>query len=150
MIDEAFIESLLAQLKDLKRRVEELETHEGGGYLFPFGLYEDIQPITAVSATTHIGPVGKDLTLRRFTVAVYVDGTNNGSNYWTITLESPATGTLATVDTSAISGSAWELLEDTTFASEEIDPATDEVLYVDAAKTGGPGALSLGPELYVV
>jgi hypothetical protein len=150
MIDEGFIESLLAQLKSLKRRVGELETHEGGGYRFPFTLYDEIQPITGSPRDTHIGPVGVALTLRRFTAAVYVATTNNGSHYWTITLEAPTTGTLASMDTSAISANTWELLEDTTFASDEIDPGTDTHLIVRATKTGTPGNLDLGPELYVV
>lgn len=80
-------------------------------------------------------------------VSVYVATTNNGSNYWTLSLTNSAGTTLATLSTAAIAANTWKRLSTTTITA----PASSNVVIVlNATKTAGaPGAISILPQLLV-
>jgi hypothetical protein len=81
--------------------------------------------------------------------SVYVDGTNNGSNYWTVTLSKGTGGgytSIGSIDTSAIAGS--QFLPIGPLAINNYMAAGYYFLKVDLTKTGSPGNLYLAADLW--
>ena len=111
---------------------------------FPFTQYSAI-PLT-VNNVSHEGPVMRDGVIRDFGAAVYAYATNNGSNYWTITLVRQSDGvTIATLSTAAISAATWTRLYTTVSSAVT---TSHVALYVWAAKTGSPGNLIIFPAAF--
>ena len=76
-------------------------------------------------------------------VSVFVNGTNNGTNFWTIALvSSPSSTTLASVTTSAISGSTFTRLSDVTITQPS---STDNWLQLVLTATLSPAAIFVTP-----
>jgi len=111
-------------------------------YRTDFGVTDNLMPLS-VSATTsgRMTPWGAtDLWLETFYSTIFVSGTNDGSNYWTIELKKYTAGnsptTVASFNTSADSASTW------TPKAVEIDDifsaATYKQLQVIGTKTGSP------------
>lgn len=91
-------------------------------------------------------PQSRAVVLLAFCVSVFVNGTNNGTNYWTIALINTAGTTLASVTTSAIGATTWTRL----VASSITQPASANVaLSVLLTATLSPGPIFLVPELIV-
>jgi hypothetical protein len=131
----------------LSRRTEQLETVERPGFFVPFVALAGAEPYAA-DAALYRAVVGRNLNLRRWWVAVSVDTTNDGTNYWTLRLSAPLAGVLASVNTSAIAPDTWTTLTTATFALSAILAATEPYLLIESIATGTPGALSLAPGLY--
>ena len=78
-----------------------------------------------------------------FYISVFVNGTNNGTNFWTIALvASPSSTTLASVTTSAISGSTFTRLSDVTITQPS---STDNWLQLVLTATLSPAAIFVTP-----
>ena len=111
-------------------------------------------PFTA-NGTAYVAPIAKDVTPRRLECGVFPSATNNGSNYWTITLTLRATGGGATtaqgsVNTSALTAGQWDnSLVLSSFTTAAWDATSFAVAYLSLTKTGTPGALYLNPILWV-
>lgn len=84
------------------------------------------------------------VTLLAWYCSVNVSTTNNGTNFWTLTLVNTAGATLATLSTSAISANTWTRLSTTTITQ----PASGNVdLALIATATLSPGAIFIVPAL---
>jgi len=90
---------------------------------------------------------GTDCQIIVFRAAVFVVTTNNGTNFWTITLRDSAGAVLATLDTSAISANTWTRLATTSITQPD---ATNVVLTVRPTATLSPGAIFLVPEVLLI
>ena len=109
----------------------------------------------SANGTAYVAPVARDITPRRLEFGVFPVATNNGSNYWTITLTLQATGGGATtaqgsVTTSALTAGRWDnSLALSSFTTAAWDATSFAVVYLSLTKTGTPGALYLNPILWV-
>lgn len=90
---------------------------------------------------------GTDLQIVVFRAAVFVVTTNNGTNFWTITLRDTAAAVLATLDTSVAAANTWTRLATTTITQPG---STNVVLTVRPTATGTPGAIFVVPEILVI
>lgn len=106
-----------------------------------------VRATTPLSATTTLANAptlaSGDMTITNFRVHTFVATTNDGSNYWTITLSkvtaANAKTTICTVTTSADTVSTWTAHEDS--ADEAVAGATYIAFEIVATKTGAPGNL---------
>lgn len=102
----------------------------------------------SATGTYYIAPVTRNLTLTLFALALYVSGTNNGSNYWTITLELHSGAiTAATLSTAASAGSAFLMLSTSSLAVSSVTTASYKAMQITCTKTGTPGDLYCAPEV---
>jgi len=116
----------------------------------PFGIYTQISPMTADNSLPFAASIDRTITFVRWSQAWYVATTNDGSNYWTITLQDQTgSTTIKSFSTSAGAADTWTLNQATTFDSASAG-ISDIMLFVLCTKTGSPGALYLaGPNLEV-
>ena len=92
--------------------------------------------------------ISRDMTVRSWLQSVIVGTTNDGSNYWTVTLEKNETTTITSFTTAGDTPNTWTLhkLED---MDEEMESGTDLTLNIKVAKTGSPSNISLaGPAVF--
>lgn len=104
-------------------------------------------PITATTTMFNAATLApSDMTVKAFRAHTFVNGTNDGSNYWTITLvkitAANAKTTIGTIATSSDTGSAWTSHISTLNAS--VAGATYIAFEIVATKTGAPGSLFAG------
>jgi hypothetical protein len=120
-----------------------------GHYYLPFGVNDTINPLTA-NGNPYAATVDRTLTMIKFTVALYVVTTNDGSNYWTISLKRLSDNAqVAAFNTSALSPNVYNQLSTITFDISSVGTA-GIALIVGAAKTGSPGNLYIwGPALEI-
>ena len=109
----------------------------------------------SANGTAYVAPIGRDATPRRLECAVFPVATNNGTNYWTITLTLQAAGGGGTtaqgsVNTSALAAGQWNSsLVLTSFTTPTWDATSFAIAYLSIVKTGTPGNLYLNPVLWV-
>ena len=112
---------------------------QSDGSIFPFGVFVTPIPMTAdgapYSATLH-----KTITFVKWSQAVFVATTNNGSNYWRVKIVKNDGTLIKQLDTSAVSVNTWTRLEATTFDVASAGTA-DIGLQIATVKVGSPGAL---------
>lgn len=156
-IDDA-ISTIRNSLKDIVGRMGRIEEKlkgiplEGKGFFVPFTHYDVLGAnITAASATPFWGTVGKAMVLQSWMQNTYVDTTNNGSNYWSISLivkqADQSNDTIATFNTSTHSASAN--VKTTTSLNSYTILSTDLTLAMAVSKVGSPGGLYIaGPAVY--
>jgi hypothetical protein len=105
---------------------------------------------TTIGRLNHNGDL--DWLLYRFAASVFVAGTNNISNYWTLTVRYITAGNtvtaVTTVTTAAVAVNTWARIATTTF-SPATAPATAFMIEVIATTTGAPGSLLVAPELMI-
>lgn len=78
-----------------------------------------------------------------FYVSVYVDTTNNGTNFWTLALFSaPSNTAIASVTTAAIAANTFRRLVDLTITQPA---ASDTEFYLLVTATLAPGAIVVNP-----
>jgi len=121
------------------------------GHMFlPFGVYDSISPITANGSAPFSATVDRTMTLIKWAQGVFIAGTSNGSNYWTIQLKEINGATvLNTIVTSGVSANTPTLLTDTSFSTPSVG-ASNIMIYIYCTKTGTPGDLYIfGPLLEV-
>lgn len=118
------------------------------GYL-PFGTNSTAANITVSGSIIYTHTVGANQTIKRWHNSTYVATTNDGSNYWTVTLKRADTlATLLSFNTSADAVNTV-VLHSSTGLSTAITTGMLNI-YIDVTKTGAPGGLYLyGPAIYV-
>jgi hypothetical protein len=121
----------------------------GGGYRLPFVPRDALQPFTA-NNFVFIAPCARDLTVKQFNSFVVVSTTNNGSNYWTLTLYNSAGTAIASLNTSAIVAGANTMLTTTSISPASHGAASTIFFQIGVSKTGSPGSLYMAPEVYVI
>lgn len=108
-----------------------------------------LNPIGVATTTTGEFALWVAMGLVEFRASVYVNGTNNGTNYWTINLlDGTTAAVLATFNTLASAGSTWLRLSTTTFGAQ---PAgTVASINVQCVPTLAPGTLFIVPSVAAV
>jgi len=122
----------------------------GGRFFLPFGVYAAINPISASAALPYAASVDRAISFVAAAVNIYVDGTNNSSNYWELRFQRSVGGFITNAfSTSADAGSTWLLKSTTTFLVASVDSSCYGIrVYVN--KVGSPGSLYVaGPMLEV-
>jgi len=127
-----------------------VQSNVGMSGWFPFGNYALVAyQMTTNGGRPYAGTISRDMTIRSWHQAVWVDTTNNASNYWTINLKNGSGTNRLSFDTSAMSADAWNMYSSTGL-STSLTAASEFMLYVQVAKTGSPGAISLPcPAIFV-
>lgn len=142
------------ELDALRRELNALKVRERAMTALPFVPHEGVISPYVAGANPYITPVWRDCTPARLALGVAVLTTNNGANFWTITLStiSPAGAIVAqgSVTTAALGPNLWLPLSLTTFATARWLTSAVSLAYLTIAKTGTPGALGLAPALYVL
>lgn len=92
-----------------------------------------------------------NLFLARLKALVFVAGTNNSTNFWTINLirqnSGGATTTIASINTSASAANAWVQLDQVINSFLDLSSTGDRVFQLFSQATGAPGELYFGAEL---
>lgn len=119
-------------------------------YFYPFGVYTTINPMTTNFSIPYAASIDRTITYKKLTLTTWVVSPNDGSNYWTISLQRVTDGQIIKdLNTSAVSPTVWNVLTTNTFAISS-HSAADKGMRVVCLKTGSPGALYLqGPMLEV-
>lgn len=110
--------------------------------LLPFGVYLQINPLSASPSNPYMAAVTRNLRFINYAITVFVDTTNSGSHYWTIALKTLAGTTIFTFNTSAYSASTWTVKDSNSFTTLAAT-ASDKLVYLECTKTGSPGNLYL-------
>lgn len=115
---------------------------------FPFATYDLLPDGFGTSgAVPFMGSIERNMSIRRWSQAVYVTGTNNVSNYWNISLRLSSGTVIYTHTTSGISAGSWNR-RSTTGLSYSVTTA-HITLYVRVDKVGSPGNIYMaGPAVY--
>lgn len=133
---------LVRELERLKGELAALKVRERPLLALPF-YPRALPPYTATAADIMDALIWRAMRPQRLALQVYVDATNNATNYWTITLSIQNNGTLITqgsVNTSTLTPGTWQPLALTSFATTTWDDLT-QIAYLGVAKTGTPGGL---------
>lgn len=105
-------------------------------------------PATAAGKNVCMAPIDRDGTLTTWTCIVYVDATNNASNYWLIELRRLDTGAvIASINTASQALFTWQRRAQTINA-----PLTTSMLgvYVNVVRIGSPTGCYVMPITYVI
>lgn len=138
------------QLTDILRRLDHLEalsTPLGRSPPYTQRVLNAFPFASSGNSAGEFPQFGTDLAILVFRLSVFVVTTNNGTNFWTITLRDSAGTILATLDTSALAANTWSRLATTTITQPG---GANAVLTVRPTATLTPGALFVVPELIVV
>jgi hypothetical protein len=137
----------LRRLSSLELRVGKLETIELSPVYLPYSQ-RILNPFPLASSGGTPGDFGQPwaASIAAFYVSVFINTTNNGTNYWTISLVNQSGTPLASVNTSAISAGAWARLAATSITQ----PATSNIVFpLVATATLSPGAIYIAPAVAV-
>lgn len=116
--------------------------------LLPFAQ-RVLNPFPPASSGAYWGdaPLIWPISVLGFGASVYVNTTNNASNYWTLSVVSAA-GALATCTTAGIAANVSSRIA---AASVAVQPgASDPIIVLVATATGSPGAIYIAPALSYV
>lgn len=139
---------VMRQIRALERQLDQSRQKPGNLLSLPYAQ-RILNPFPLVSS----GGIASDfaqsqaLMILEFRVSVFVQTTNNGTNFWTLEVRDTAGTALASVTTAAISAGTWTRLSDTTITQ----PGSSNVaLNVFATATLAPGNIFLVPEIIAV
>lgn len=141
---------LQRQIDGIADLLERLRKSDVAGGRSPPYTQRVVNPFPLASSNTSAGEFpqfGTNLQIVVFRLSAFVVTTNNGTNYWTITLRDDASAILATLDTSAIAANTWSRLA-TTIITQPASANT--ILTVRPTATLTPGALFVVPEVLVL
>lgn len=136
---------MLRILMDNEERLKQTETKEVASLYLPW-TQRVINPFPLASSGGAWGdsPQPWAVNLLRFTCSVFVNTTNNATNFWTITLVDTAVTTLATLSTSAMAANTFTRLSTTTI-TQPSSSNVDFIILVTA--TLAPGSIFIVPAL---
>lgn len=136
-------DALIKTMRATDVRLRQTETKEVPPLYLPWSQ-RSLNPFPLASSGGVWGDSGQPwaVNLLKFYVSVFVTTTNNGTNFWTLTLMD-GTGTIrATIVTSGIAANAWTRLS----AVPSSQPAAaNAVLTIVATATLSPGAIYIAP-----
>lgn len=136
--------------RSIKRGLEQTRTIERSPLYLPWAQ-QRLNPFPLASSGTQWGdsPIPWPVHVVAFYVAVYVFTTNNGTNYWTLTLSASSSNNVqAAPTTAAIAADTWTRLAVTTGF---VQPATADVsFHILPVATGAPGAIFILPAVAVL
>jgi hypothetical protein len=134
------------QLAVLADQLERLRKADATPIFLPYAQ----RSLNALSATSAAGDFAQPWAayFLVFAATVFVQTTNNGTNFWTIDLQDTTGTVLATFNTSSgVTASTWTRLSDTSVTQ----PATTNAeLSVICTKTLSPGNLFIIPSVSVL
>ncbi len=133
------------QIQELQDTLERLRKADAPSMYPPF-ITETLLPFPLASSGAAQGYFGQPwaVYVLAFYVTVLVLTTNNGTNFWTITLKDSPGTTLASVTTSAIAANTSTRLSDLTITQPA---STSANLTVIATATLSPGAIYIVPSV---
>ena len=131
--------------RDISRRLEQTQTIERAPLYLPWAQ-RALNSFPLASSGTSWGESVQpwEVNLLAWYVTVFVVTTNNGTNFWTLTLRDTAGSILATLSTSAIAANTWTRLSTTTFTQPG---ASNVVFTLRPTATLSPGAVFIVPAL---
>jgi len=110
--------------------------HDKQTILLPFGVYAGVGPFSA-DAVPYAASGGYTMTLVNLVCGFYVATTNNGSNYWSIAIESkPSNTTIKTLTTASASPNVFTSVSS---ALSGTVASSDILIRVVLTKVGSPG-----------
>ncbi len=133
------------QIQDLQDGHERLRKADVPSIYLPWSQ-RVLNPFPLASSGGVWGDIGQPwgATLLAFNVSVFVATTNNGANFWTLTLTDAAASVLASITTSAIAANTVTRLSTTAFTQPGVSNAS---LSIIATATLAPGAIFIWPAL---
>ena len=145
--------SEIERVRDTQRRVSQTEVGERPMTLLPLNPHDGLVSPFAANGNPFLAPIWRDCTPARLALSVYCP-TNDGANYWSITLYiiGPAGFAFSqgSVTTSALAAGQWLPLALTTFVTARWVASAFSVAYLSIAKVGAPGTIEIAPALYVL
>jgi hypothetical protein len=139
-------------MSDIRRLAQELRPWLLASLALPIPFYpRALPPYTANAADIMDAPTWRPMQPQQLVLQVFVDTTNNATNYWTIALSIINNNVVAaqgSINTSALTASSWQSLALTSFATPSWDALT-AIAYLGITKTGTPGDLYVLPTLLV-
>ena len=133
------------QIQELQDTLERLRKADAPALYPPF-ITETLIPFPLASSGAAQGYFGQPwaVYVLSFYVTVYVNTTNNGTNFWTINLKDSSGTTIASVTTSAIAANTSTRLSDLTITQPA---STSTSLTVTAVATLSPGSIYIVPSV---
>lgn len=138
----AWIKKTLAEFGTIIRTVLDSvyaaasHVHDKQTILLPWGVYAGVGPFSA-NAVPYAASGGYTITLVSVTCGFYVATTNNGSNYWSITIDAKPSGTtIATLSTASASANTFAAVSSSLSGTVA---SSDKMLRVVLTKVGSPG-----------
>lgn len=132
---------VLRMLYDTDARLKQTETREVPALWLPYAQ----RALNPQAAGAALGDFAQPWPMlpQVFSCSVFVTGTNDGGNYWTIDLRDTTGTTIASVNTSAMAANTWARLSDTSVTQ----PATTnvELVVVTTITAGAPGTIYVVP-----
>jgi hypothetical protein len=148
--DEREVSNVARSLVQLQDDVEGIKLSESSGYPLTY-CQRALNPNTVIG-TTYTGDFGICRPINYFllfSVSVFVSGTDNGTNFWTLNVrDSGNTITVATVNSSAVAANAWSRLYTTT-SSGITFPYNAAQFLMQLVPTGTPGQIYVLPTILV-
>lgn len=141
---------LVRELERLKGELAALKVRERPLLALPF-YPRALPPYTANASTVLDAPVWRAVRPQRLTLQVFIDTTNNATNYWTVALSIINNNVVSAqggVNTSALAANSWQTLSLSSFTTPSWDALT-AIAYLGITKTGAPGGLYVLPTLLV-
>ena len=138
--------SIQRQLQALEEQLERLRKADVPPTMLPYAQ----RALNSVAVTTAIGDFAQpwEAYFLVFAVTVFVQTTNNGTNFWTIDLQDTTGAVIASVNTSSgVSINTWTRLSDTSVTQPL---STNAQLSLIATKTLTPGVLFTVPSVSVL
>lgn len=137
------------RLREIEHTLDRLITREVSALYLPWAQ-RVLNPFPLASSGNIWGEMTQPwaVTVLAFYCSVYVATTNNGTNYWTITLSStPSGNAVASISTAAIAANTFTRLSDLTITQPA---STDVEFYITPTATGAPGAIYIVPAVELV
>lgn len=152
------MEDVVRRIAVLEAQIERSQVREGMATAVAYPLPPYLLMPTSSTGVSHAAPISASrvLHLLRWTNKIYVNTTNNSTNYWTVTLRiqtrnTTTNTTIATFNTSTYAANTGYMLERTEAAAEfstnPVSGASYWGIFVELAKTGTPGTIFLDTQL---
>lgn len=141
----AGLRNVLARQVIIEKQLNRMQRSDGDGFWIVLSSYTVLSPVAATPSSIGLQTIPRDCTLLKWAHSVFVATTNNGTNYWTVSLQisvAAVNTTIASFTTAADSVGTWNRHVATSFTTSVLTANSHLYLHVTAAKTGTPGNLS--------
>jgi hypothetical protein len=137
--------SIQRQIQETQDSLERLRKADAGAIYLPWAQ-RSLNSFPLASSATSWGETAQpwEVYCLAWYVSVFVVTTNNGTNFWTLTLRDEASSVLATLSTSAIAANTWTRLSTTAITQPS---AANTIMTLRPTATLSPGAIFIVPAL---